>query len=235
MRSGARSRALEAQDAELCDEVIAFDDEIDTRYHRIEKLVEETLALETPVAGDLRLVLAVLHCSIHLERIGDQSVTIAKLTKLTADLETRHDLVEGLREMGDRCEEMVKVSLDAFAARDVARARSLVDLDELVDRTNRRVTDKVLEMAASPGLQEWGMRMIVVARCLERIGDNAVDIGEQTEFLVTGEFHEFTDAALSALNGTAAPASGRSFTTSRPDVHRRSPHVGGAARQARGA
>ena len=187
--------ALEAQDAELCDEVIAFDDEIDSRYHRIEKLVEETLALETPVAGDLRLVLAVLHCSIHLERIGDQSVTIAKLTKLTADLETRHDLVEGLREMGDRCEEMVKVSLDTFAARDVARAESLVDLDELVDRTNRRVTDKVLEMAASPGLQEWGMRMIVVARCLERIGDNAVDIGEQTEFLVTGEFHEFTDAS----------------------------------------
>jgi phosphate transport system protein len=187
--------ALEAQDAELCDEVIAFDDEIDIRYHRIEKLVEETLALETPVAGDLRLVLAVLHNSIHLERIGDQSVTIAKLTKLTADLETRHDLVEGLREMGDRCEEMVKIALDAFAGRNVEEARGLVELDELVDRTNRRVTDKVLEMAASPGLQEWGMRMIVVARCLERIGDNAVDIGEQTEFLVTGEFHEFTDAS----------------------------------------
>ena len=187
--------ALETQDAELCDEVIAFDDEIDTRYHRIEKLVEETLALETPVAGDLRLVLAVLHNSIHLERIGDQAVTIAKLTKLTADLETRHDLVEGLREMGDRCEEMVRVALDSFADRDVARARSLVELDELVDRTNRRVTDKVLEMAASPGLQEWGMRMIVVSRCLERIGDNAVDIGEQTEFVVTGEFHEFSDAS----------------------------------------
>jgi phosphate transport system protein len=187
--------ALEAQDAELCDEVIAFDDEIDTRYHRIEKLVEETLALETPVAGDLRLVLAVLHNSIHLERIGDQAVTIAKLTKLTADLETRHDLVEGLRDMGERCEEMVKIALDSFADRNVQRARSLVDLDELVDRTNRRVTDKVLEMASSPGLQEWGMRMIVVARCLERIGDNAVDIGEQTAFLVTGEFHEFTDAS----------------------------------------
>jgi len=187
--------ALEAQDAELCDEVIQFDDEIDSRYHRIEKLVEETLALETPVAVDLRLVLAVLHNSIHLERIGDQSVTIAKLTKLTAELETRHDLVEGLREMGDRCEEMVKLSLDSFAHRDVALAKSLVDLDELVDRTNRRVSDQVLEMASSPGLQEWGMRMIVVARCLERIGDNAVDIGEQTAFLVTGEFHEFTDAS----------------------------------------
>ena len=187
--------ALESQDAELCDEVIAFDDEIDNRYRRIERLVEETLALETPVAGDLRLVLAVLHAAIHLERIGDQAVTIAKLTKLTADLETRHDLVEGLREMGDRCEEMVRIALDAFAGRDLERARSLVDLDELVDRTNRRVTDKVLEMAASPGLQEWGMRMIVVARCLERIGDNAVDIGEQTAFLVTGEFHDFGEAS----------------------------------------
>ena len=97
--------------------------------------------------------------------------------------------------MGDRCEEMVKLSLDSFAHRDVALAQTLVDLDELVDRTNRRVTDKVLEMASSPGLQEWGMRMIVVARCIERIGDNAVDIGEQTEYLVTGEFHEFSDAS----------------------------------------
>jgi phosphate transport system protein len=187
--------ALEAQDAELCDEVIAFDDEIDIRYHRIEKLVEEILALETPVAGDLRLVLAVLHDSIHLERVGDQAVTIAKLTKLTADLETRHDVVEGMREMGDRCVEMVSITLGSFAARDVERARSLVELDELVDRTNRRVTGKVLEMASSPGLQEWGMRMIVASRCLERIGDNAVDIGEQTAFVVTGEFHEFSDAS----------------------------------------
>ena len=187
--------ALETQDVELCDEVIAFDDEIDMRYHRIEKMVEQTLALQSPVAQDLRLVLAVLHDSIHLERIGDQSVTIAKLTKLSAELETRHDLVEGLREMGDRAEEMVRVALDSFAARDLERARSLVDLDELIDRTNRRVVDKVLQMAHDPGQQEWGMRMVVVARCIERIGDNAVDIGEQTAFLVTGEFREFTDAS----------------------------------------
>jgi phosphate transport system protein len=187
--------ALETQDVELCDEVIAFDDEIDDRYHRIEKSIEELLALQAPVAQDLRLVLAVLHVSIHLERIGDQSVTIAKLTKLAAGLERRHDLAEGLREMGDRAEEMVREALDAFAARDVTRARALVDLDELIDRTNRRVVDKVLTMAAAPEQQEWGMRMIIVARCIERIGDNAVDIGEQTEFVVTGEFRQFVDAS----------------------------------------
>jgi phosphate transport system protein len=187
--------ALESQDVELCDEVIAFDDEIDARYHGIERAIELLIAQQAPVAGDLRLILAVLHNSIHLERIGDQCVTVAKLTKLASDLDPRHDLVEGLTEMGDRAEEMVRIALDSFATRDVARARALVELDELIDRTNRRVVGKVLELADSPGTQEWGMRMIVVSRCLERVGDNAVDIGEQTEFLVTGEFHEFTDAS----------------------------------------
>jgi phosphate transport system protein len=187
--------ALESQDAELCDEVVRFDDEIDERYHRIEKSIEETLALQAPVAGDLRLVLAILHSAIHLERIGDQAVTIAKLTKLAADLEMGRDLAEGLREMGDRAVEMVTIALDAFAARDIDRARSLAELDELIDRTNRRVSDTVLALAANPGQQEWGMRMVVVARCLERVGDNAVDIGEQIAFVVTGEFRQFTDAS----------------------------------------
>jgi phosphate transport system protein len=187
--------ALETQDVGLCDEVIAFDDEIDERYHRIERSIGELLAQQAPVASDLRLVLAVLHSSIHLERIGDQSVTIAKLTKLSAALEQHTELVEGLCEMGARGAEMVRRSLAAFAGRDVAGARELVDLDELIDRTNRAVVDKVLAMSATPEMQEWGMRMIVVARCIERIGDNAVDIGEQTEYLVTGEFHEFSDAS----------------------------------------
>ena len=186
--------ALETQDVELCDEVVAFDDEIDLRYHAIEKQIEELLAQQAPVATDLRLILAILHGSIHLERMGDQSVTIAKLTKVAANLHTDVSLVEGLREMGVRTQEMVQIALDGFAHRDVEKARSLAALDELVDRTNRRVIDQVLAMTA-PGTQEWGMRMIVVARCIERIGDNAVDIGEQIEFLVTGEFREFSDAS----------------------------------------
>lgn len=187
--------ALESQDVELCDEVITFDDEIDVRYHHIERSIEGLLAQQAPVAADLRLVLAVLHDSIHLERIGDQSVTIAKLTKLAADLEPGAELVEGLTDMGDRAEEMVKVALDSFATRDLERARSLTELDELIDRTNRRVVEKVLALVDTPSTQEWGMRMIVVSRCIERIGDNAVDIGEQTAFLVTGEFEQFTDAS----------------------------------------
>ncbi len=68
----ATVNALESQDVELCDEVVAYDDEIDERYHRIERSIEQLLAQQAPVATDLRLVLAVLHSSIHLERIGDQ-------------------------------------------------------------------------------------------------------------------------------------------------------------------
>jgi phosphate transport system protein len=187
--------ALETQDVELCDEVIAFDDEIDVRYHQIEKSVEWLLAQQGPVASDLRRILAILHDSIHLERVGDQAVTIAKLTKLAAHRQPRSELVEGLTEMGERAEEMVRIALDSLAARDVERAHTLPELDELIDRTNRQVAEKVLAMADAPGTQEWGLRMIVVSRCIERIGDNAVDIGEQTSFLVTGEFEEFTDAS----------------------------------------
>jgi phosphate transport system protein len=104
-------------------------------------------------------------------------------------------LVEGFGDMGARAEEMIRVALASFAERDVARAESLVELDEVIDEGNRRVVQHVLSLGGDPGRREWGLRMIVVSRCLERIGDHAVDIGEQTAYLVTGEFREFTDAS----------------------------------------
>ena len=187
--------ALRTQDVELCDEVIAFDDEIDDRHMAIENQIQLVLARQTPVATDLRLVLALLHSTIHIERMGDQCVTIAKLTKLSSHLDTKRAVMDSLVDMGERCVEMVRVSLDAFAARDIDRAHSLHDLDELVDRANRQVFDDVLGYVHDATALEWGMRQITVARCFERIGDNAVDIGEQTAFLVSGELREFTDAS----------------------------------------
>jgi phosphate transport system protein len=187
--------ALVHQDSELADEVIAFDDEVDEVYFAIEEGIQELLARQTPVATDLRFVLAVLHVNLHLERAADYCVTIAKLVKLAPDVPGDPTLVEGFEEMGARAEEMITVALDSFAARDVAAAESLVDLDELIDRANRRVVQHVLSLGADPKLQEWGLRMMIVSRCLERIGDHAVDIGERVAYLVTGEFREFTDAS----------------------------------------
>ena len=187
--------AVCTQDTELADEVIAFDDEIDEVYIDIETGIEQLLARQTPVATDLRLVLAALHSNLHLERMGDLCVTIAKLTKLTEGLPVDEALLEGFREMGERAEQMIRVALESVRLRDRERAESLLELDELIDRANRRVVKHLLALGSSEEEREWGLRMILVSRCLERVGDHAVDIGEQSAFLVTGEFREFTDAS----------------------------------------
>jgi phosphate transport system protein len=187
--------ALQQQDVELADEVIAFDDEVDRSFFGIQEGIHTLLARQTPVAIDLRHVLAMLHVNLHLERMADYCVTIAKLTKLTHGLTTDEPLLLAFEEMGARAEEMIRTAVDSFLARDVQGAERLVDLDELIDRANRRVVSNVLRFAGDESRHEWGLRMIIVSRCIERIGDHAVDIGEQTAYLVTGEFREFTDAS----------------------------------------
>ena len=187
--------ALERQDAELADEVIAFDDEVDDAYIAIEEGIQSLLARQTPVAIDLRNVLAVLHINLHLERMADYCVTVAKLTKLVQDAPSDPMLAEALEDMGVRAEEMIQAALDSFANRDVDSAETLVEMDELIDGANRRFVHQILSLSADPELREWGLRMLLVSRCLERIGDHAVDIGEQTAFLVSGQFREFTDAS----------------------------------------
>src|SRR5438105_8909143 len=117
-------RALQERDRELAGEVIAFDDEIDQLFLAIEGSIQSLLALQTPVARDLRLLLAMLHINLLLERSADGCVTIAKLTKLVADSDPDPALNEVLVEMGDRAEEMIRVALDAFAARDLGAAES---------------------------------------------------------------------------------------------------------------
>jgi phosphate transport system protein len=173
-------KALEQRDEELADEVIAFDDDVDQRYVRIEEGIQLLLARQTPVASDLRLVLAILHVNLHLERMADYCVTIAKLSKLVPEVDPGPRFVEGFEEMGSRCEEMIRVALDSFGER---------------DRANRRVVERILELGGDPEMREYGLRMVVVSRALERIGDHAVDIGEQTAYLLTAEFREFTDAS----------------------------------------
>jgi phosphate transport system protein len=187
--------ALAQRDVELADDVISFDDDVDRLYLHIENEIESLLARQTPVATDLRLVLALLHVNLHLERMADYSVTIAKLTKLVADVEPDAMLLQSLQEMGERAEEMIRVALDSLANRDLEAAESLVDLDELIDRSNRRFVERVVEIVAEPGLREWVLRMVLVSRTIERIGDHAVDIGEQVAYLLTAEFKEFTDAS----------------------------------------
>ena len=136
-----------------------------------------------------------LHINLLLERTADGCVTIAKLSQLVADVEPDPALVDVLTEMGERAEEMCASRSTPSASRDLAGAESLVELDELIDRANRRFVERLVDVMAEPELREWGLRMVVVARTIERIGDRAVDIGEQTAYLLTAEFREFTDAS----------------------------------------
>ena len=187
--------ALESRDESAMSAVVAGDDEIDKRYLDVERRWLELLALQTPVASDLRLLSAIIHINLHLERIGDMAVNIAKIARITRDLPSNTTILTHLREMADVVRPMIRSSLDAFGRRDLALAQSLPAMDDPVDRLNRNMYREVAGCAGDPDMLEWAIRMMVVSRQLERVGDHAVDIAEQVAFLLTGEFQEFSDAS----------------------------------------
>ncbi len=209
MVTGALDRAVETvmnQDVELASMVIADDDRIDGRYLEVHQGVLSLLARQAPVATDLRVVAAVLHVIKHVERMGDQCVNMAKLVPLAGHEPPADErLLENLARMGDQARAQVVQCKLAFQRRDVALAQDLVRQDDRIDRLNRECFRIALEIGDDPDRREWAMHMMLVARCLERIGDNAVDIGEQTAFVVTGLFREFEDASHPQL-APPAPA-----------------------------
>jgi phosphate transport system protein len=188
-------QALTRRDPAICEAVISGDDEVDQLYLDIERRILGLFALQTPVASDLRLLTALLHINLHLERIADQAVNMAKITKLAHGLPPNPRMLQHLEEMGALALGMVGAAMAALARRDLELARKLPELDEPIDRLNRGMLQQVLGVSDDQQMLEWGIRMYVVSRQLERVGDNAVDIGEQVAFLITGEFHEFTDAS----------------------------------------
>lgn len=197
--AGAMLRqALEAlidDDADLCDAVISGDDIVDAHYILIERGVVELFALQGPVATDLRLLASILHVNLHLERVADMAVNIAKITRASAGLPRSQLVLTKLQEMGTIATTMLAASLDAFARRDLNLARALPAMDDPLDQLNRGMLTEVLADSKNKPMLEWGMQMHVVSRQLERVGDHAVDIAEQAAYLVTGVFQEFTDAS----------------------------------------
>jgi phosphate transport system protein len=197
--------AVEHQDIELAELVIADDDRIDGRYLEVHQEILTLLATQAPVATDLRLISALLHVMHSIERMGDQCVNIAKVIPLTGhDAPQHQDMVDRILRMGKQARTMVSQSKKAFQARDVELARDLVRQDDLIDTLNKECFALAVEVGEQKDVREWAMTMMLVARALERVGDNAVDIGEQVAFVVTGLFQEFEDA--SHPGETPAPA-----------------------------
>ncbi|MBW3595011.1 MAG: phosphate signaling complex protein PhoU [Actinobacteria bacterium] len=175
--------------------VIAADDRVDDIYLATQTRILNLLALQAPVAKDLRLVSAILHSNMHVERMGDLCVNIAKFVTNDHPYPTSSPMLGRLHEMGERAAEMLQTAMQAFAARDVETAEELPDRDAVLNRLNRGMLDDLKGYAGDEESFEWAVNLILVARYLERFGDHAVDIGEQTYFLVTGVFREFTDAS----------------------------------------
>jgi phosphate transport system protein len=199
---GQLDRALEAisyQDVELAGMVVADDDRIDGRYLEVHQGILSLLARQAPVAGDLRIVAALLHTLRCMERMGDQCVNIAKLVPLSGyEAPTDKDILDALERMGQLARSQVVEIREAFGTRNVDLARDLVRQDSEVNHLNRTIFQRAVEVGDNLDMREWAMFMILVARCLERIGDNTVDIAEQVVFVVTGLFREMADSASSA-------------------------------------
>ncbi len=191
-------RAVEAivqHDDAMAEAVIGGDDEVDDLYLKIDAATLQLLALQSPVAADLRLVSAILHSNLHLERIGDQAVNVAKLFLATKDEPGSEAIRQQIDEMGTLVISMLRTALGGFARRDLELVMKVPAMDDPVDRLNRATHLEALKLADDPRRLDWGMHMNMAARALERVGDNAVDIAEQVRFLLTGDFQEFTDAS----------------------------------------
>ena len=193
--------AVEHQDIELAELVIADDDVIDGRYLEIHQAILTLLATQAPVATDLRLIAALLHVMKNIERMGDQCVNIAKLIPIAGhEPPADQRILKNLVTMGKSVRAQIRQSKRAFADRDVDMARDLVRQDDVVDNLNRECFQLAIEIGDEHDRREWAMTMMLVARALERIGDNAVDVGEQVAFVVTGLFREFEDASHPELS-----------------------------------
>jgi phosphate transport system protein len=193
--------AIEHQDVELAQIVVADDDRIDGRYLEVHQALITLLATQSPVATDLRLISALLHVLKNIERMGDQCVNVCKVIPITGtEPPADEDMLKLILSMGTHTQGLVSGAKRAFEDRNVEMARDLVRADDVVDELNRDCFRLALVIGDDADKREWAMTMMLAARAIERIGDNAVDIGEQVAFIVTGLFREFEDASHPGQN-----------------------------------
>ena len=185
--------ALLTGDAELARRVVVDDRRIDRLYVEVEQRWHVVMARQTPVASDLRLMSLILQAGHSIERMGDQAANIARIVELTAGRPRNETILLHIREMRSIVVPMVQTAMEALIKRDLNLALRLPEMDDPADWLNHNMWREVAACAPDPDLLEWAVQMMLVSRALERVGDRAVDIGEQVAFLLTGEFREFPE------------------------------------------
>jgi phosphate transport system protein len=172
-------------DVDQAEQVIARDSELDTRCIGVEERVIETIATQFPVARDLRLLQSLAYIAIHLERMADLSVNIAKATKRTASRRGPQTLYDLIQAQGNLVYRVLDATREALMNRDLDLARKLPELDEPIDHLYKQFFRELARLHDEEDI-EWASSMVLASRYLERIADNAVDIGERIAYLVTG-------------------------------------------------
>ena len=185
--------ALLTGDAELAHRVVLDDRRIDRLYVDVEQRWHVVMARQTPVASDLRLMSLILQAGHSIERMGDQAANIARIVELTAGRPRNETILLHIREMRSIVVPMVQTAMEALIKRDLNLALRLPEMDDPADWLNHNMWREVAACAPDSDLLEWAVQMMLVSRALERVGDRAVDIGEQVAFLLTGEFREFPE------------------------------------------
>jgi phosphate transport system protein len=191
-------RVIVDRDFAMADIVITDDDRLDGRFIEVHSEILSLIARQAPVATDLRLLAALLDVIRRMERMGDQCVNICKVLLLAPEApEDDLQLTQRILDMARRARALALESARAFGARDIAAAERLCQVDDEIDTLNREVFQIAVALAGDPSAREWAMWMTQVSRAIERIGDNAVDIGEETAFVASGVYREFEDASHS--------------------------------------
>jgi phosphate transport system protein len=188
-------------DLVLAHQVLERDDEIDRIYFDVHNQWTHLMARFQPLGSDLRKMSVLLHLNVTFERMGDQCVNIAKIAEFNEGLPPVARICDQIREMGDLVRPMIRTAIEAYVRRDVDEARLLPAMDQPVDRLNANMYKETVAVASNREMLEWATKMMMAARALERIGDQAVDFAEQTVYLITGERAEFNEAGLGGSSG----------------------------------
>ncbi len=179
-------QSLKNRDVTSSQQVIDDDDLIDSKQAEIEEKCIQLIALQSPVAGDLRIIVSVMMIAIELERIGDYAEGIAKISVLMGDMPPLKPLID-IPRMAENATKMLRLSIDSFVKRDPHTALDVCDLDDEIDDTYNQVYRELLTyMMADPATIQRATYLLWVAHDLERSADRATNIAERVLFLVTG-------------------------------------------------
>jgi len=189
-------QAVTSDDPDLADRVVEADNGIDSTYAEVHHDWTSLMARHQPLGSDLRRMAVLIQLNVTFERMGDQCVNIAKIARFNTGLPRVERICEQIREMGDLVRPMIRTAIEAYVRGDVDEARLLPAMDQPVDRLNANMYKETVAVRENPQLLEWATKMLMVSRALERVGDQAVDFGEQTVYLITGERAEFDEEGM---------------------------------------